>query len=81
MNDDEKKLEDSEAVAARSECILASIRFDIFRQTDRLFAVLLILEWFAGIIVAVLISPLAWAGEKSWVHVHVWACSTSAALS
>ncbi len=45
----------------------------IFRRTDRLFAFLLGLEWLGGIAVALLVSPRAWAGSFSQVHVHVWA--------
>ncbi len=45
----------------------------IARRTDRLFAVLILSEWLAAIIVALLVSPRTWAGASSWVHVHVWA--------
>ena len=44
-----------------------------FRIVDRMFAVLLPLEWIASIIVAFLVSPLTWSGEYSNTHVHVWA--------
>ena len=50
-------------MAGRTRDLFESRRFDIFRQTDHLFAVLLLLEWLAAILVAVLISPLTWAGE------------------
>jgi len=40
--------------------------------TDRLFAGLMALQFFAGIAVAFWISPRAWAGETSNVHPHVW---------
>ena len=52
---------------------MAQMRDRRFRQTDKLFAVLLVLEWVAAIWVAFLISPRAWAGEESRVHMHVWA--------
>jgi PAS domain S-box-containing protein len=42
-------------------------------QTDRLFACLLVFEWLAGIATAYFISPRAWSGETSQVHIHVWA--------
>ncbi|HLX37579.1 MAG TPA: histidine kinase dimerization/phospho-acceptor domain-containing protein, partial [Candidatus Binataceae bacterium] len=42
-------------------------------QTDRMFAGLMVLQWIAGIIAAVVISPRAWAGEFSSTHIHVWA--------
>jgi serine/threonine protein kinase len=40
---------------------------------DRAFAVVLTLEWLAGIVLALVVSPLTWAGAESAVHVHVWA--------
>ena len=42
-------------------------------RTDRLFAALLLFEWIGAIIVALVVSPRAWAGASSWVHMHVWA--------
>ncbi|MBI3840256.1 MAG: PAS domain S-box protein, partial [Planctomycetia bacterium] len=40
--------------------------------TDRIFVVLMLLQWVAGILAAVWISPRTWAGPQSEVHVHVW---------
>jgi signal transduction histidine kinase/DNA-binding response OmpR family regulator len=42
------------------------------RRTDRLFAGLLIFEWIACIVVAAIVSPLAWAGKSSTIHPHLW---------
>lgn len=44
----------------------------IFRRTDRMFVVLLLCQWLAGIAAACRISPRAWAGLSSQVHPHVW---------
>jgi len=44
-----------------------------YRQTDRMFAGLMVLQWIAGIVAALVVSPRAWAGEVSSTHVHVWA--------
>jgi two-component system, sensor histidine kinase and response regulator len=44
----------------------------VFRRTDRLFAGLLFFQWAAAIAAAVWISPLAWHGATSQVHLHVW---------
>jgi signal transduction histidine kinase/CheY-like chemotaxis protein len=46
---------------------------DIFRQTDRLFAILLVIEWLVLVNVALLVFPRTWEGEQSRIHVHVWA--------
>ena len=48
-------------------------RQEIFRNTDRLFARLLFFQWIAGIVIALLIAPLTWAGQSSQIHIHVWA--------
>lgn len=45
----------------------------IFRRTDSLFARLMVLQWLAGIAVAVFVSPHTWIGDQSEVHPHVWA--------
>ncbi len=46
---------------------------DIRQHTDRMFAWLLGIQWLAGILGAVLISPRAWEGLSSHTHIHVWA--------
>ena len=47
-------------------------RSDIFRRTDRLFAGLMVIQWIAGVVAAVWISPNTWAGAHSETHLHVW---------
>jgi PAS domain S-box-containing protein len=42
-------------------------------RTDRMFAVLMLLQWAAAIAVALLLSPQAWEGGVAAVHPHVWA--------
>jgi two-component system, sensor histidine kinase and response regulator len=44
-----------------------------FRRVDRLFAGLMCFQWVAGIVAALVISPRAWEGSASHVHLHVWA--------
>jgi signal transduction histidine kinase/CheY-like chemotaxis protein len=46
---------------------------DICKRTDHLFAVLMALQWVAGVAAAYWISPLAWAGGTSRIHLHIWA--------
>ena len=45
----------------------------IYEKTDRLFARLLLLQWLAGIAVALFISPQTWIGQSSSAHLHLWA--------
>ena len=45
----------------------------VYRRTDRMFAVLMSLQWLAGVAAALWISPKAWEGSDSHTHPHVWA--------
>ncbi|MGN6370787.1 MAG: response regulator [Phycisphaerae bacterium] len=45
----------------------------IYRRTDRVFAILMVLQWLFGIVAAILISPRTWEGMTSHIHPHVWA--------
>ncbi len=44
----------------------------IYTQTSRLFTILMLIQWVAGIAAALWISPRAWDGVTSRVHLHVW---------
>ncbi len=44
-----------------------------FKQIDRLFAVLMGVQWLAGIVFACLVSPRQWAGQHSAWHPHLYA--------
>ena len=45
----------------------------IHRRTDRMFGILMIFQWLAGIMAAIWISPKTWIGTQSQIHVHIWA--------
>jgi signal transduction histidine kinase len=45
----------------------------IYKRTDRMFAVLMGLQWLAGIAAACWLSPKTWIGTTSQTHLHVWA--------
>ncbi|MBC7537711.1 MAG: GHKL domain-containing protein [Bacteriovorax sp.] len=53
--------------------------FDSYKQlcidNDRVFAVLLGLQWIAAIVVAVVISPKTWIGAQDLVNVHIYAAA------
>src|SRR5437867_1170944 len=42
-------------------------------QTDRLFLVLMPLQWLAGVALAWFVSPRTWDGLSSRLHPHIWA--------
>src|SRR5215468_3539171 len=57
----------------RASAIFNEQRQIIHRRTDRLFAALMVIQWLFGIVLALTMSPRAWAGQFSHAHVHVWA--------
>jgi signal transduction histidine kinase/DNA-binding NarL/FixJ family response regulator len=57
---------------ARAETLFDEQRFKNARRTDRMFAVLMIVQWGAAIAVAALISPRTWEGDVSRIHPHLW---------
>jgi signal transduction histidine kinase/DNA-binding response OmpR family regulator len=63
---------DDARAQVRAQKLLEMHQGDIYRRTDRLFAVLLVLQWLAGIGLALWLSPRTWIGATSETHVHVW---------
>lgn len=45
----------------------------IFKSTDRLFAVLMPLQWLAAVAMAWFVTPLTWNGIENKTHPHLWA--------
>src|SRR6185295_1927109 len=44
----------------------------VFRRTDRLFALLMALQWLAAVAAALWVSPLTWEGAESSTHYNVY---------
>jgi two-component system, cell cycle sensor histidine kinase and response regulator CckA len=65
--------EASPATLDRAAGLFREHQRTIYRHTDHLFAVLMIVQWVAGIVAALWISPRTWIGTVSQTHVHVWA--------
>jgi two-component system sensor histidine kinase/response regulator len=60
--------------------LVAQAETKICRQTDRMFAGLLVFQWATGMVVAQWITPLTWSGRHSSTHPHVWAASILGAV-
>jgi signal transduction histidine kinase len=58
---------------SRPDALFDEYQREIYRRTDRLFAGLMGFQWIAGIVFALWVSPLAWSGSASRIHLHVWA--------
>lgn len=43
-----------------------------FKAIDRMFGVLMLIQWVATIAAANWVSPLTWEGLSSQTHIHVW---------
>jgi PAS domain S-box-containing protein len=43
-----------------------------YKQTDTMFVKLMVIQWLAGVVIAVWISPRAWMGAESPTHPPVW---------
>jgi len=56
---------------ARVDRLLRSELRSVHAQTDRLFAVLMALQWVGAIVAASVIAPRAWDGASSRMHEHI----------
>lgn len=56
----------------RARELFESQRIRIACRTDRMFALLMLIQWIGGIIAAVFVSPRTWAGSIPSTHIHVW---------
>jgi PAS domain S-box-containing protein len=63
----------SEKIAQRGQNLFARRLARSRASTDRIFAMLMLLQWLAGIAAALWISPLTWAGTARSIHFHIWA--------
>lgn len=63
----------TQAIVARTEHLFSEHQQVLYKKTDRTFAVLMTLQWLAGIATALWLSPKAWAGLSNHTHPHVWA--------
>ena len=72
VNQESVKQVVKQTIEQRTECLLQESQQAIYKRTDRMFAWLMLFQWFASIIAAMVISPRTWAGASSQVHIHVW---------
>ena len=68
----ESEGESGQAVAL-AENLFQSERERTWKRTDRMFAGLMVVQWLAGIGVALWVTPHTWIGAVSSVHLHVLA--------
>jgi hypothetical protein len=62
----------TKAIVARTAQRFARYRQRTIEDADGIFARLLAVEWVLAIVVALVVSPVAWEGRREVVHLHVW---------
>ncbi|HXC61923.1 MAG TPA: response regulator [Nitrospiria bacterium] len=62
---------ESEQLAQRTAELFQDHCQQVWRRTDRMFAGLMVLQWLAGIGLALWITPQTWIGATSSIHLHV----------
>ena len=67
------ELEPTTVPMKRARELFSQYQHAAYRRTDHLFAYLMGVQWLAGIVAALVISPRAWSGAESQIHWHVWA--------
>ena len=72
MHEVARSNESGRVIALRTTELLDSAEQQICERTDKMFAMLLICQWLGGIAAALWISPRAWSGQISWIHIHIW---------
>jgi signal transduction histidine kinase/CheY-like chemotaxis protein len=58
---------------ARAKELFRSFDLQLTRNTDRLFVGLLLFQWVAGVVIALIVSPRTWYGSQSQAHIHIGA--------
>jgi two-component system sensor histidine kinase HydH len=58
-------------IAGRVEALYEGDLAKGYRETDQMFAVLLLLQWVFALVVALVVSPYSWAGTAYTLHIHV----------
>ena len=73
MNDPSGNTEGPDAVDRRARAIFDGRRTDLHRRTDRLFAVLLLLQWLGGIVAALIAAGMGWpGGDFAHLMIATW---------
>ena len=62
----------SHATALRTDEILQDRLYRLHARTDRLFALLFVIQWGAAVLLAALYTPFTWVGSQSGWHTHLY---------
>jgi hypothetical protein len=65
-------IDSNERVAARAAELRDAQVLERRKKVDRMFAILIGIQYLACILAALVVSPYAWAGKERVLHMHVW---------
>src|ERR1700683_2037752 len=60
-------------IKVRAAVLRSQYDLALWKQTDRMFAVLLTVQWLAAVGMAAWLSPNTWEGLDHRIHPHIWA--------
>jgi signal transduction histidine kinase/CheY-like chemotaxis protein len=66
-------LERNTKVTQRAQFLLEEFQSIVYRNTDRLFCFLMLVQWIVGVVAAIWITPYTWIGTQYKIHTHVLA--------
>jgi signal transduction histidine kinase len=72
MTPEEMESASSAKVAARARVLFDEHLVNVHRRADSVFGALMLVQWVAAILVALVLSPYAWEGKVKTVNLHVW---------
>src|SRR5437870_7940017 len=73
MQQEQSEQKMSRLTEERAEELFSEAIQTNYERTDKMFGVLMVVQWIAGIAAAYWISPLTWNGSNSETNPHVWA--------
>ncbi len=68
------------ATSERASKLFTEHQTEVYHETNRLFAWLMVAQWVFGIVVALIVSPRTWIGASYQTHIHVWVAVLLGAL-
>jgi two-component system sensor histidine kinase/response regulator len=71
-NNKSSDVETPSQLVTRATELLHTHEQTIYKRTDSFFSRLMVLQWLAGIAIALFVSPRTWIGESSEVNPHVY---------
>ncbi len=60
-------------LSSRTQQLFCQHQYQVCCRTDRLFLVLMAMQWIGGVVITLVVSPRTWIGATPYLHTHVWA--------